>query len=136
MTSALSIFGVAPWITIAGVVALMGIIVINGRYWTWEKIALLFCTLNLIYIPAAFMVHPSVPDIFRQGLIPNFPGGFNGELFFILMANIGTTIAPWMLLPAKRGGRQGHAGEGHSWGKFVRWSARCSPSSWPCSSSS
>src|SRR5450830_1873209 len=97
MTSALSIFGVAPWITVAGVVTLMGIIVINGRYWTWEKIALLFCALNLIYIPAAFMVNPSVSDIIKDGLIPNFPGGFNGELFFFLMANIGTTIAPWML---------------------------------------
>src|ERR1035437_4156826 len=50
MTSALSIFGVAPWLTVVGVVTLMGIIVINGRYWTWEKIALLFCTLNLLYI--------------------------------------------------------------------------------------
>lgn len=35
MTSALSIFGIAPWITVAGVVTLMEIIVINGRYWTW-----------------------------------------------------------------------------------------------------
>jgi len=51
----------------------------------------------LIYIPGAFMVHPSVSAIVRQGLIPNFAGGFNGQLFFFLMANIGTTIAPWML---------------------------------------
>ncbi|MCL4558712.1 MAG: divalent metal cation transporter [Deltaproteobacteria bacterium] len=29
---------------------------------------------------------------------PHFPpGGFTNELFFMLMANIGTTIAPWML---------------------------------------
>ena len=56
-----------------------------------------FCALNLIYIPGAFMVHPPVRDIFAQGLIPNFPGGFNGQMFFFLMANIGTTIAPWML---------------------------------------
>jgi Mn2+/Fe2+ NRAMP family transporter len=97
MTSALAIFGVPPWLTVAGVVALMGTIVLNGRYWTWEKIALLFCALNLIYIPGAFLVHPSVKDILREGLIPNFPGGFNGDLFFFLMANIGTTIAPWML---------------------------------------
>ena len=97
MTAALRIFGVPPWITVAGVVGLMGMIVLNGRYWTWEKIALLFCALNLIYIPGAFMVHPSVSDILKDGLVPNFPGGFNGELFFFLMANIGTTIAPWML---------------------------------------
>ncbi len=97
MTSALRICGVPSWMTVAGVVALMGMIVLNGRYWTWEKIALLFCALNLIYIPGAFMVHPSVTDILKDGLVPNFHGGFNGELFFFLMANIGTTIAPWML---------------------------------------
>ncbi len=97
MTAALHIFGVPPWLTVTGVVLLMAIIVLNGRYWTWEKIALLFCALNLIYIPGAFMIHPSVSDILKQGLIPNFPGGFNGQLFFFLMANIGTTIAPWML---------------------------------------
>ena len=97
MTAALNIFGVPPWLTVTGVVLLMAIIVLNGRYWTWEKIALLFCALNLIYIPGAFLIHPSVADILKQGLIPNFAGGFNGQLFFFLMANIGTTIAPWML---------------------------------------
>jgi Mn2+/Fe2+ NRAMP family transporter len=97
MTAALAIFGVPPAVTVAAVIALMAVIVLNGRYWTFEKLALLFCALNLIYIPGAFIVHPSVPDVLRQGLIPNFAGGFNGELFFFLMANIGTTIAPWML---------------------------------------
>jgi Mn2+/Fe2+ NRAMP family transporter len=97
MTAALNIFGVPPWLTVTGVVLLMAIIVLNGRYWTWEKIALLFCALNLIYIPGAFLIHPSVADILKQGLVPNFPGGFDGQLFFFLMANIGTTIAPWML---------------------------------------
>jgi len=75
----------------------MAVIVLNGRYWTFEKLALLFCAFNLIYIPGAFVVHPSVRDVLHQGLIPNFAGGFNGQLFFFLMANIGTTIAPWML---------------------------------------
>jgi Mn2+/Fe2+ NRAMP family transporter len=57
----------------------------------------LFAALNLIYIPAAFMVHPSVSQILSQGVIPHFPGGFNNQIFFFLMANIGTTIAPWMI---------------------------------------
>lgn len=97
MTAALAIFGVPPWITVIAVIVLMAVIVLNGRYWTFEKLALLFCALNLVYIPGAFLVHPSVRDVLRHGLIPNFAGGFNGQLFFFLMANIGTTIAPWML---------------------------------------
>jgi Mn2+/Fe2+ NRAMP family transporter len=71
--------------------------VLQGRYWTWEKIAMVFCVLNLVYIPCAIIVRPSVSDIVHSGLIPNFPGGFNNQLFFFLMANIGTTIAPWMV---------------------------------------
>jgi Mn2+/Fe2+ NRAMP family transporter len=72
--------------------------VLQGRYWTWEKLALLFCGLNLIYIPAAFLINPPMHEILRGALIPHFPpGGFTNELFFLLMANIGTTIAPWMI---------------------------------------
>ncbi len=97
MTAALKIFGVPPYLTVIGVCILMGVIVVNGRYWTWEKITLLFCALNLIYIPGAFMVNPPLSSILHSGLIPNLPGGFNADLFFFLMANIGTTIAPWML---------------------------------------
>ncbi|MDR3640207.1 MAG: Nramp family divalent metal transporter [Humidesulfovibrio sp.] len=97
MTAALGIFGVPPWLTILGVIAIMGIIVLNGRYWTWEKITMVFCLLNLIYIPAAFWVHPDTHAVFR-GILPNLPGGkFDNQLFFFLMANIGTTIAPWMI---------------------------------------
>jgi NRAMP (natural resistance-associated macrophage protein)-like metal ion transporter len=97
MTAALKIFGVPPYLTIIGVILLMALMVLKGRYWTWEKIAFVFCALNLIYIPCAFMVHPSIPKVLAEGLIPHFPGGFNNDMFFFIMANIGTTIAPWMI---------------------------------------
>ena len=98
MTAAMSIFGVPPWITVIGCWIIMGAMVMTGSYWTWEKIALVFCVGNLIYIPCAFMVHPSVRDILHNSFVPHLPpGGLTNELFFLLMANIGTTIAPWML---------------------------------------
>lgn len=97
MTAALHIFGVPPWVTVIIVSILMGAMVLQGRYWTWEKIALVFCVINLIYVPAAFMVHPNWEDVLRIGTIPHFPGGLTSTMFFFLMANIGTTIAPWMV---------------------------------------
>ncbi|MCX6005672.1 MAG: divalent metal cation transporter [Chloroflexi bacterium] len=97
MTAALSIFHIPPIVTIIAVILLMGFMVLQGRYWTWEKVALIFCILNLIYIPCAFMLNPPVGEILHDGLIPDIPGGFNNEFFFLLMANIGTTIAPWMI---------------------------------------
>jgi len=96
MTAAMSIFHIPPILTIIGVIAVISWIVLQGRYWTFEKIVLFLSVLNLIYIPAAFIVHPNVGDVFR-GFIPGFPGGFTPTLFFFIMANIGTTIAPWMI---------------------------------------
>jgi Mn2+/Fe2+ NRAMP family transporter len=98
MTAALSIFHIPAAVTVVLCWVLMGSMIMVGRYWTWEKVALFFCIGNLIYIPCAFMVHPSIKEIACNSLIPHFPpGGFTNELFFLLMANIGTTIAPWMV---------------------------------------
>ncbi len=97
MTAALQIFGVPPIWTIIGVYVLMISIFIHGRYWTWEKIVLLLCGFNLIYIPAILLIHPNISDV-TKGLMPNVPiTGFTGSYFFFFMANIGTVISPWML---------------------------------------
>ena len=97
MTAALSIFHVPPLLAVIGAIVLIFAMVIQGRYWTWEKIVLVFCVLNLIYIPAAFLVNPSISAILREGVIPGFPYGINSDVVFFLMANVGTTIAPWMI---------------------------------------
>jgi NRAMP (natural resistance-associated macrophage protein)-like metal ion transporter len=97
MTTAMSIFGIPPIITVIMAITFIMLIVLNGRYWTWEKIVLVLCALNLIYIPAAFLVHPDVSSIVHTGLIPGFPYGFTSPVVFLLMANVGTTIAPWMI---------------------------------------
>ncbi len=97
MTAAMSIFGVPPYITEVLVIVFIMAIVVNGRYWTWEKIVLALCVVNLIYIPAAFLVHPDLSKVFWTGVVPGFPFGFTGPVIFLLMANVGTTIAPWMI---------------------------------------
>ena len=97
MTAALSIFGIPTWITVIISIITIMAVTVTGRYWTFEKIVLVFCLLNLIYLPAAFMVNPDVSAIFNQGIIPHWPSGDTNLFFFFIMANIGTTIAPWMV---------------------------------------
>lgn len=97
MTAAMMIFGIPPWLTELAVILLIMAMVIQGRYWTWEKIVLVFCAVNLIYVPAAFLVNPPWPTVFRTGVVPGFPFGLTNVVFFFLMANVGTTIAPWMI---------------------------------------
>src|SRR3974390_993810 len=102
MTQAMSLFNIPPWITFFGVTFLMLGIVISGRYWTFEKITLFFCFFNLVYIPAALWAMntttaPGWNEVFKGFSGIHLPGGLNGELLLIIMANIGTTITPWQI---------------------------------------
>jgi NRAMP (natural resistance-associated macrophage protein)-like metal ion transporter len=102
MTAAMSIFGMPPWITFVLVTAILMGVVMTGKYWTFEKLTLLFCAFNLVYIPAALwaMKTPTAPswhEVFKGFYNPAFPGGLTYDLLFIIMANIGTTITPWQI---------------------------------------
>ncbi len=102
MTAAMSMFGVPPLVTCIGVTAILMAVVMTGRYWTFEKITLAFCIFNLVYIPAAIwaMQTPTAPGwgAVAEGFYwPQFPQGITGDLLFIIMANIGTTITPWQI---------------------------------------
>jgi len=102
MTAAWSMFGIPPVVTFVFVTAVLMAVVMSGRYWTFEKITLVFCVFNLVYIPAAIwaMNTPTAPawsQVARGFYNPSFPDGFTPALLFVIMANIGTTITPWQI---------------------------------------
>lgn len=102
MMAAMSIFGIAPWLTYLSVTAVLLAIVITGKYWTFERLTLLFCIFNLVYIPAALwaMKTPSAPGwgAVALGLFTiQTPGGLTADYLFVFLANIGTTITPWQV---------------------------------------
>lgn len=106
MMQAMSIFGIHPVLTFLGVTLLMFAIVITGKYWTFEKLTLVFCLFNLVYIPAAIwaMQTGNVTD----GWLAVGRGFYHPEFHVsealpaaawitLVMANIGTTITPWQI---------------------------------------
>jgi len=102
MTVAMAIFGIPPWITFIGVTFLLTAVVVTGKYWTFEKITLLFCAFNLIYIPAAIwamktQTAPPWSAVMEGFTRVSVPGGLTPGLLFIVMAIIGTTITPWQI---------------------------------------
>jgi len=106
MTQAMRIFGIPEWVTFLGVTLLMFVIVMSGRYWTFEKLTLFFCLFNLVYIPAAIwaMQTGNVAEgwaaVARGFYNPEFKlhAGFTSAMLItLIMANIGTTITPWQI---------------------------------------
>jgi NRAMP (natural resistance-associated macrophage protein)-like metal ion transporter len=102
MTAAMEMFHIPSWITYLVVTAILMAVVITGKYWTFEKLTLLFCIFNFVYIPAAIWAMqtdwaPSWGTALRGFYWPEFPEGDYGKLIMMIMANIGTTITPWQI---------------------------------------
>ncbi len=74
------------------------IIVLTGSYRRWERTVVFLCALDMAWFWIAFRLHPSLGAVARGALIPSVPsGGFTPELMFLVIAIVGTTIAPWQL---------------------------------------
>ena len=95
---ALSRMGVSPYISVPlSAVALVGMVV-TGSYLRWERIVIALCLLDTAWFVLAFKVHPPWAAVAYNTFRPNVPaGGITGDLVFLVVAIVGTTIAPWQL---------------------------------------
>src|SRR5208337_4940630 len=85
MTAAMELFGIPPFVTYFGVTVILFMVVMTGKYWTFEKLTLFFCVFNLVYIPAALWgmnlpTSPAWSEVFHGFYNPNLPGGLTGDL--------------------------------------------------------
>jgi Mn2+/Fe2+ NRAMP family transporter len=95
---AFSKIGLSPYISVP--VAAVGLItmVITGSYLRWERIAVMLCSLDLIWFALALWTRSSGSEVARHTLVPGIPaGGITSNLIFVVIAIVGTTVAPWQL---------------------------------------
>ncbi|MGD0097301.1 MAG: divalent metal cation transporter [Terracidiphilus sp.] len=72
--------------------------VVTGSYLRWERIVIALCLLDLTWFALTYLVHPDWSDVARNTVIPTMPaGGITSSLVFLVIAVVGTTIAPWQL---------------------------------------
>ena len=70
----------------------------TGSYRRLERMTLALCGLNLAWLVLAVLVRPDWGAAAFDSLIPAVPpGGITGDLVFLVVAVVGTTIAPWQL---------------------------------------
>lgn len=59
---------------------------------------MILCLLDLAWVFIALKVRPTFGEIFHNAVLPGIPqGGVTSSLMFLLIAIVGTTIAPWQL---------------------------------------
>ena len=73
-------------------------LVLTGSYRRWERIVVFLCLVDLAWFAIAFRVHPATADVLRHTMVPSLPPtGLTANWLFLVIAIVGTTIAPWQL---------------------------------------
>lgn len=74
------------------------ILVVTGSYLRWERATVVLCILDLAWILLAKMISPDWGMVATHALVPSLPPGpITTDMVFLIIAIVGTTIAPWQL---------------------------------------
>ncbi|WP_142278323.1 NRAMP family divalent metal transporter [Mycobacterium europaeum] len=93
---ALGFLGCPKAIAIPAAAVLLFAVVAGGSFRRWEGLMFLLIAVNVLVIPMVLLVHPTAKGI-AGGLIPRFAGGVNSTVLLLVIAIVGTTVAPWQL---------------------------------------
>lgn len=95
---AMGAMGVSPYVSVPVAAVGLGLLVMTGSYLRWERMVIALCLMDLTWFVLAYVVHPSWAEVARSTAVPSVPpGGVTGSLVFLIVAIVGTTIAPWQL---------------------------------------
>ena len=94
---ALQYFGVSKYIAVPIAAAVLVAITASGSFKRWERAMLLFIAASLVLVPLAVLSHPAYGSSFYHLVVPGIQGGINSNGILLIIAIVGTTVAPWQL---------------------------------------
>jgi len=94
---ALGYWGISAYISVP--IAAVGLIAMttSGSFRRWERFMFIFVGVNFLAIPLVILVHPRVDPIVHGFLVPGAKGGMTSTAVLLIIAIVGTTVAPWQL---------------------------------------
>src|SRR5579872_276405 len=92
-----SYFGISPYVTVPLAAAALVGVTVTGRFERWERFMFLFLGVNALVIPIALLSHPRWGQIIHDTVTPGIKGGLSSSAILLIIAIVGTTVAPWQL---------------------------------------
>jgi Mn2+/Fe2+ NRAMP family transporter len=84
-----------------GVLAAAAVIIAaaaTGSFRRFERAMMVLVVASLALVPVALMLHPPVGQLAHDFVVPQLPkGGKLSEVMLLIIAIVGTTVAPWQL---------------------------------------
>jgi NRAMP (natural resistance-associated macrophage protein)-like metal ion transporter len=90
-------FGFSPFVVVPLAAAILIGITVSGNFRRWERAMFVFLFASLLVLPLALLSHPDPGAVVKGFLKPGIAGGFTSNSALLIIAIVGTTVAPWQL---------------------------------------
>jgi Mn2+/Fe2+ NRAMP family transporter len=94
---ALQHFGVSSYFSVPLAALLLIAATATGSFARWERMMFVFIAANFLILPLVLLSHPSWGPVLRDLVVPGVNGGLTGNSVLLIIAIVGTTVAPWQL---------------------------------------
>jgi len=90
-------FGFSKYVVVPLAMLVLIGITISGNFRRWERAMFAFLFASLLVIPLAVLSHPNPGAAIRGFVMPGIQGGLTSNSALLIIAVVGTTVAPWQL---------------------------------------
>jgi NRAMP (natural resistance-associated macrophage protein)-like metal ion transporter len=109
ITLAADYIGVSKYLVVPVAAAALVTIMASGSFRRWEQAMFVFIAITLLQVPMLLMSHPQWGHAAKSFVVPSISGGVSSDAVLLVIAIVGTTVAPWQLFfSAVQRRRQAH----------------------------
>ncbi len=94
---AASFAGITPFVAVPVAAVALVAITASGSFRRWERAMFVFIAVGALQVPLFFLSHPRWGTIARNFVVPSVHGGVSSAAVLLIIAIVGTTVAPWQL---------------------------------------
>ncbi|MGC8481317.1 MAG: NRAMP family divalent metal transporter [Acidimicrobiales bacterium] len=89
--------GISSYVAVPIAAVALVAITASGSFRRWERAMFIFIIISLLQIPMFFLSHPHFGAIAKNFVVPGIFGGTSSSSILLIIAIVGTTVAPWQL---------------------------------------
>ncbi|OBI56811.1 Nramp family divalent metal transporter [Mycobacterium sp. E787] len=89
--------GISKYVVVPIAAVALVAIMASGSFRRWERAMFVFIAITLLQIPMLLMSHPQWAHAAKSFVVPSISGGVSSDAVLLIIAIVGTTVAPWQL---------------------------------------
>ena len=97
ITLAADYIGISRYVVVPTAAIALIAIMATGSFRRWERAMFVFIAITLLQIPMLLLSHPDWGRAAKAFVVPHVAGGITSGAVLLIIAIVGTTVAPWQL---------------------------------------